>query len=375
MNPSVNNMPLKTLRYLVASFFLTIFVGNASAGIPLTPSCIQYRVLGCCDMHCTSYVINHYLPVLLIEVVNKPGDSVFASPVISGVGGASGGVTGNTRIAKHHEQGFEVRVWEISSKMRKAALGPVACAMCEDQYAKFNGYMDREANPPDPLLKSGSKQCGGDKTLNMSLDKLTEISANTGAPKLVYSTELDPINWRTGCRDMQFTAAKGPQIAVTCNAIALKSAASDVMSSLGFSYSANTSGPEEMCVGTWGPNYPRQYRSYNTDITGAAHEAYRAIHIASRVLKKNKYAISGGKLQAFYPSAGQCFAPGANPAEVDQKVRVSHNGKYGFIWWVPVTCCKSLSQMASCKTSTSASAGSLDMGGFPEMDSSEFTGK
>lgn len=294
-----------------------------------TAQCLEYVVGGPCCGWCPSrLIVTHYLPVLFLEVYSGFGDSVF---------GQTGNVTTGTRVSDHRNQTYEVRVWEIPDAVIDAAMGGQSCMLCSSQQARMAGQLTSALSQTEGSPSGGL--CGSDKaTMGLlgSFNKALDGLDMDCAPRLLYDTALDVLNWRTGCRDLGLNLS---------SAVACDSAVSGTASKLGIS----GLGKMDTCVGKWGSLYPRQLRSVQmADILAAAMSAYRALHISSFTLGTNPYDGSqNGKLQFVYPDASLCFHPGEPSArEIESQVQISDNGMYGFLWWVRVSCCKSVTDLS-----------------------------
>jgi len=87
-------------------------------------------------------------------------------------------------------------------------------------------------------------------------------------------------------------------------------------------------------VGLWGPLYPRQGRAFHgSDVVASGLLSYRAMDLSA--------GVGGKQIQLGYPTQMGCMNPGADPRGWDQnRGREGTGGKYLWVYWKPVTCCK-----------------------------------
>lgn len=306
---------------------------NITGLVTMNISCFQPMVLGYC--YCgyvpCGYLIRHFLPAAYVECIKADGDTVM---------GGAGSPAMATRITEPDAQAFEVRVYEITDTARTTAFNVKSVCLCSGEYAKAEGVA-KNVMPSALASMTNATGCGiTDALLKQAISRMAG-AVGTGLLKLVYTTETDPVNWRTGCRDLaiaQATAAAGPLCA-----------ASAIDDALGTGIAAQTP-MGQICVGTWGTVFPRQMMQQGvTELVGASLAAYRALHIAAITLNTLQFEVSlACKLQPVIPVISNCYAPGAPPAIVDLTATVNPTGSYGFIWWVPVVCCKSFQEAAAC---------------------------
>lgn len=334
--------------------FLSLFAAGAAAslmGVPRRaeavpniagllipdPTCLQYMILGYCycgipPIPC-GYRVRHWLPVGFVETVKGVGDTL-VSPSTTPLTG--------TRVRKNEAQGFEARVYEIPELLRRLVM-PEACMLCEGVSTKASSSI---MNQLKGITEKANVSCGGPTTeaLQSLISKVVE-EVTSGTLKLVYDSEMDPVNWRTGCRDLPVSSALG-FLPVAC---ATGSVLDTIKQISGIDLTNPIPGAD-FCVGTWGSVFPRQYRAQGlTEFVGSGMAAYRAMHIAAYTLNTFDYDVSTvGKLQPVFPTPSKCFFPGDSPLTVDWGRVSSPNGNYGYIYWVPVSCCISFLQMATC---------------------------
>lgn len=301
------------------------------------PTCLQYVILGYCycgipPIPC-GYRVRHWLPVGFVETVKGVGDTL-VSPSTTPLTG--------TRVRDNEAQGFEARVYEIPELLRRFVM-PESCMLCEGVSTKASSSA---MNQLKGITEKANVSCGGPTTeaLQSLISKIIE-GITDGTLKLTYDSEMDPVNWRTGCRDLPISHALG-YLPVSC-------AVGGVLNTVSQIAGVNLANPlpgADFCVGTWGSVFPRQYRAQGlTEFVGSGMAAYRAMHIAAYTLNTFDYDVSVvGKLQPVYPTISKCFFPGDSPLTVDWGRVASPNGNYGYIYWVPVSCCISFAQLATC---------------------------
>lgn len=302
------------------------------------PTCLQYMILGYCycGPYPCGYLVRHWLPVAFVETVKGIGDTL-VSPTTTPLTG--------TRVKENEAQGFEVRIWEIPEILKRLVM-PEACMLCSDGYAKANNAGSKTMSQLKKFTEQANVACGGPTTEAVqALIKKAVEKATDGMLKLVYDSELDPVNWRTGCRDLPISHALA-FIPVAC----ATGSVLDTINQIGGINLTNPIPGADFCVGKWGSVLPRQYRAQGlTEFVGSGMAAYRALHIAAYTLNTFDYEVStAGKLQPVFPHPSKCFFPGDSPFTVDLGRLTSPNGNYGYIYWVPVTCCISFLQMATC---------------------------
>lgn len=309
--------------------------------LTLNASCFQLTVLGYCycgvpPVPC-GYLINHWLPVAFVEVIKAPGDTV---------AGGGGSIVTGTRIAKRHHQAFEARIYEIPDLMRLTVFQNKSLCLCSSNEAKARGMATNTLGGPlGDLIAKGNPACGiTDAMLRATINQIVS-AVPAGQLKLLYSTEQDRTNWHEGCRDLPISTALGMG-PMACGATGVTN---QVDSVLGTGLASKIPG-NQMCVGSWGGLFPRQMMQQGlSELPGASMAAYRALHIAAFNTKTMPYEVSlSGKLQPVVPVVSDCYRPGASLLQVDTTAVVNPIGTYGFIWWVPVTCCVDFGKAAAC---------------------------
>ena len=192
-----------------------------------------------------------------------------------------------------------------------------------------------------PLPGGGSIQssisagCGSTGSLIKSQMSAVNNNLPICASELLYDSTSD-FNWSTGCQDLALAATVPPN---SC----------EIGGGKLFSSLSKGPGNYQACVGEWGANYPRQQaNSWSDPRIGSAYTAYRAIHLA-REYGQFPFStdIKRGKLQPVYPNKLTGHPPGTSKAtNVVRKNSISESGVYAYVWWVPVSCCKDLSEIA-----------------------------
>jgi hypothetical protein len=290
--------------------------------LSIDPVTLAYKIFSSCCYYCTDkFIVSHYQPVALIEVIKGGGDSAL---------GVGLGSLFSTGVDNNDYTTFEARIYEIPSWAIAMAMAYQDCKLCGVDKAKTG----------NPKLSSATSVCSAatDQIVSKAVSQFNKAMPAC-MPKLLYSTEFDPA-WRTGCRDMAHTFLSNP---ITCNEL------TGNISMFGM----------ELCIGPkWGPLYPRQMATQNDSAPIAAGiAAYRAIHVSA--FAQGSFPFNGslaiGKLQQTSPMVTVGF--GAGSMMLDTQMRagpVDPMHTYTFVWWVPVTCCKDYEEiMGICDGSSS----------------------
>lgn len=292
-------------------------VKAASAGIAsllsIDPATLEYKVFSTCCYWCTDeYIVSHYQPVAIIEVIKGGGDDA--------ISGQETGSLFSTGVDNNDYSTFEARIWEIPEWAIAVAMAYQDCKLCGIDAARSG----------NTTLSSTTSACAQtDQLVSKAVSEFNEQMPDC-MPKLLYSTEFDP-SWRTGCRDWAHASLSNP---VTCN---------DVTGNISFF-------GMEICIGAkWGPLYPRQMATPNDSAPIAAGiAAYRAIHISAFADDSFPFngALSVGKLQQTSPAVTVGFTAGSMALDTAMRqgsVDTTHT--YTFVWWVPVSCCKTYDEI------------------------------
>jgi hypothetical protein len=106
-----------------------------------------------------------------------------------------------------------------------------------------------------------------------------------------------------------------------------------------------------LCVGAWGPLYPRTGFSFHpSDLAASALTAVRAVNISFDksilshvVLLQLTFApnLKDDRMQLVSPVKGQCIGIGEEPRQWEGG-KYSKEGKYAWIYWRKKECCASL---------------------------------
>lgn len=290
----------------------------------------------CCKFCATKFIVRHYQPVAFVEVTRSDADSFATGGTVSDKATA----TISTDGKQNHS--FQARVWDLPEIVTQLAFGLTHCRLC--------GKPPGVGNPADQIdpsaladLAAGICSSPADVVANemkqalqgMYQQLLATMPGMDCIPKVLYDSASDS-HWDTGCRDIALAQVAGP----VCD-IPGASAGMTVMDWIG-------GGSFNPCVGQWGSVLPRQKQVLNHDIqTAAALTAYRAIHVAKNTWKTFPYDASlRGKLQQTVPNASTGYSPGTNKMLFNLERTTSMNGRWVFVWWVPVSCCKDITDIA-----------------------------
>lgn len=300
------------------------------------PTTLSYAVGGlCCQFCATKFVVTHYMPVAFVEVT-KSGTDSFAT---GGMNATPWTSTAQSDGKESHE--FEARVWDLPEIVIDLAFGLQSCRLCGKPKGPGNpaDMIDTAALADlaagvclDPVSIVGEQL---QKSLQGIYDQLLDMLPGSDCiPKVLYDTSLD-IHWRTGCRDMALAAPAGPICEIPGSAAGFT--ATDWVGGGSFN----------PCVGHWGSVLPRQKTVLNHDIgTAAALTAYRAIHVAKHTWGTFPYSASlRGKLQQTIPNPTVGWFPGTNKMIFNAGRLTPVNGRWIFVWWVPVGCCKDINEI------------------------------
>lgn len=250
-------------------------------------SCVKFKVLGVCRRTTPPYVgikVRYWQPVLLMETVKRPGDTV---------------------------------INELRTLVKKLS--------------RRNSDACSSSQSDGSVLQMNEAHVFG---FPFS-DAFSELVAAPceGAPDLTgvvsYLSELDAHEWRTA--EME---AKHPLSRLTARLAPLCDGIGAIVPGL--------------CLGNWGPLYPRQgFLAHYSPLVGSAVAVYRAIDIASfnflsphRTLAPILFMPNMGydRMQLVYPKASRCIKVG-EPAVLWENGRVSKDGKYAWIYWRMKQCC------------------------------------
>ena len=298
------------------------------------PTTLSYSVGSpCCKFCFDRYVVFHYQPVAFVEVTRSTTDS-FAT------GGAGNPLTSTVSSDGKEQHSFEARVWDLPQIVIDLAFGLQACRLCGKPRGIGNPASQIDVAAMAELTQSlcSTPMDVVASEMKAALQGMTDqlLASMPGAdciPRVLYDTGHDT-HWRTGCRDIALAAPMGP----VCEIPGGITSGIAELSGMGYN----------PCVGSWGSVLPRQQRVLNHDVqTAAALTAYRAIHVAKHTWKTFPYDASlKGKLQQTIPNPATGFFPGTNKLIFNQGRMTPVDGKWVFVWWVPVTCCKKINEIA-----------------------------
>jgi len=265
-------------------------------------SCIGFKVVGPCFKSTPPYVgvkIRYWAPVILGETVKNPGDSVIDE------------------------------------------FGSIVKSMTQEATTSLMSQMTGLAVP----MTSGSIETGLDGSnlqfnevhlykfpfvdlFNAKLPMSCGSVSASPAP-IIYLSELDALEWRTG-----FFEILSPKSAIS--------------SSLGPICATLKGHSRNLCMGYWGPVYPRRgFLTHHSEVVGAAANVYRAVSLSSladlsfhKVLSPITFYPDADKdrIQLLFPHPSGCFDIGENPAWWES-TKTSFNGKYLFVYWKHQECC------------------------------------
>lgn len=275
------------------------------------PACTRVAFLGpCwCGMFPCGYRLWMYVPVAFAETVRGPGDSLLNLPLPSGQAPAAAGT-----ISSRHstlDNTAEAHVWQVSDSLWMIS-GQPPCLLCRPSDARA---------PAPPPSAAADSSCGAVSAAVAAITSNIQSSMASYVPALAYASEADEINWRTGCRDL----------------LAIDSWI-DPAASVG--------------LGSWGALYPRQMRDLGTPpVVYSAKTAFRAMSIARDQLATLPFAVDRlGRMQQAYPAVSTCFDVGQQPLPQAPPlpVQTSADGRYGWFYWRPTTCCVDLNSLQNC---------------------------
>lgn len=287
--------------------------GSIADLLRIDPLTLEYKVGSRCCWYCTDRIVSHYQPVALIEVMRGGGDSVvsdagFKSPYLA------------THVDTRNFLTHDVRIWELTDGIIDPAMAFQGCKLCGIDAAKRRGTLNN---------LTSSTSCGDAGSLFTAMQDMMSSILPSCFPKLVYDTSLD-ITWRLGCNDVGFRNQITDDI---CR------------SGGGNSLIGSLLGKEDDCIGEWAAMKPRQMAIVRNDPRlSSAITAVRAVSLArSYGLFKFDNTVAKCRIQPVYPVAGTGHNPGSD--EATEQVfcnEVNDDGRYAYVWWVPVTCCKSI---------------------------------
>jgi len=264
-------------------------------------NCLDLQVLGPCirPPGVSGIIVMYWEPVLLIETVKRPGDTVIGSlaPVISNLTTEAAGK-------------FSSQVTGLSIP----ASGGSNSSKLEETNLQFNEVHVYEFPFRDEVMSFIDIQCP---------DKLPTGSF------VKYLSELDFLEWRIGVLEV-------------INPKSIASMAAAPLCGLTGSI------PGDLCMGLWGATYPRRgFITHQSEVVGSAACAVRAISISSLlgsmghvVLEEAGFipSFEGDKLELIYPVVSGPISIGENPVFWESG-KLSSNGKYLWVYWRRRICC------------------------------------
>ncbi len=296
-----------------------------------SPACAQRVVVGTCwcgPVPCGWRVVQ-YVPTTFIETVRQPGETLLASfgtamSTAAGAGGrpASGQLNGQTR--QTHQNGrdstFEAHIVSMPERLVQIRNGCTSCRLSTAQVPAT----------PSPDSLPGST-CGDTSIIGQGVTDIASGQSTTAgiSMPLHYASEVDALNWRTGCRDVAAQRVTGRPGASCDNGFDSRG-----------SGAAMTPDSVNACIGRWGPLYPRQMRTRGPEERlSSAIATYRALSIARNDLGTYPYPVdTSGLLQQAYPAVSACLPVGSAPVLPPDVLR-SPDGAYAWIYWRLTTCC------------------------------------
>lgn len=331
--------PARSWRLPVGTLAWLALVGAQAQGIDLAALlrradpdslCAQTQLIGQC--RCAGIVcgvrVRRYVPVAFIETTVKPGDTLLGMPSIQvpGLGGTVSSALSTT------DNTAEAHVWRLPNALSASASG-LPCLSCSASNA---------AVPVAGAADPAAAVCGPAGAVTQAVQAASGpvAAAIPLLPVLSYASELDWLNWRTGCRDLFEFASGRAAPALACG-----------VPGAGTASSAST---DASCIGAWGPMRPRQMRDIGPNpVLYSAKTAVRAMSIAREQLGDFPFPVdTQGKLQQVYPAVSACFGVGQLPLPAlppaARPVTASPDGRYGWIYWRPAVCCVGLSSAAQC---------------------------
>ncbi len=275
-------------------------------------ACAAPQVIGICTcggVPC-GIRVRRYVPVAIVETVRSPGDSLVAAlPFLPSAPGGFG-ATGSSSLSTT-DNTAEAHVWTLAD----LPIPGWSCLACGPSAARV------PAAPPTG--GPAATICGTVTATDQALGAVAGALAAPGMPRLVYASEFDALNWRTGCRD---------------GISALDAFAAGAMP----------------MVGAWGALLPRQMRDIGPPpLRYSALTGVRAMSLARDQLGAFPFPVdTQGKMQQAYPVVSACFRVGRLPLPTApasaMPAEPSSDGRYAWVYWRPVVCCVGASMQTQC---------------------------
>lgn len=275
-------------------------------------ACIEPQIIGPCfcgPVAC-GVRIRRFVPVALVETTRAPGDSLLA-PGLPGLGVAH--ATTSSALSTT-DNTAEAHVWALPD----GPLPGLDCLACGLSAARL----------PAPTQDAAAARCGPAAVVGQATQAAAANLGGPWLPHLAYASEIDLINWRTGCRDLFDPRSAALLLSPACGAGA-----------------GLEPGPAR-CLGQWGSLLPRQMRDIGPPpLLHSAKTAVRAMSIAREQIGSFPYPVdTDGKLQQVYPATGACFRVGQLPLPA----QTSADGRHAWIYWRPVSCCVGYPAVRQC---------------------------
>lgn len=314
--------------------------GDLAGRINPSPDCLQAVVVGPC--YCGTvpcgYWLRMFVPAAFVETVVRPGDSLLSgTDLAASLGRAAPPGTGSASLSTTDDTA-EAHVWTLKDQMLLLSRLP-PCVTCRPSDARVPASSGS-------LATSGTTPCDPTGAVATAiLDAGSKIDIPL-LPALAYASELDAINWHTGCRDQSLARVLAGN-GLTCTAAGV------AQWLYGDNPLARLVGADA-CLGRWGPLYPRQMRDIgNNPVVHSAKSGYRALSIARDQLGLLPIPVDlSARMQQAYPAVSACFGIGELPLPqlptASDPTVATPDGRYGWFYWRPVACCVRFDSYADC---------------------------
>jgi len=298
----------------------SLTLAGVLASLVQDAACAEERIVGlcrCAGLPC-GVRVECYVPVAIAETARGPGDSWLAGTLdLAGVMAvvAGAGSTASSSLSAT-DNTAEAHVWALPA-------GPIPGLPCL-------GCTAGSASAIALVSDATAAVCGPADTVVRALGTAGAALAGPFVPHLAYASELDLLNWRTGCRDLANPSTRTALSNVACAVPGLQALAG---------------APGASCLGQWGALLPRQMRDIGPPPPlYAAKTAVRAMSIAHEQLGTLDYPVdTDGKLQQIHPGHSACFRVGELPLpqwpSAAAPVQLSSDGRYAWLYWRKTACC------------------------------------
>ena len=286
--------------------------------ISSSPTCSARVVTGVCYCGAVpcAYRVSQFVPASFIETTRFPGESMLAGFDLMAMGSSGAAALAQTRQthANGKDSTYEVHVFSMPERLVQLHNG---CQSCKISSARV---------PAQPSPMAAINMCGTEM-LSTALGAAVEGSFETLGVTMTpaYLSELDFLNWRTGCRDLTLQNLFERGVA-NCAITASVDVGGTLVQSL----------EGDPCIGAWGPLYPRQMRSLGPDeVRSSAIAAYRGMSVARTDLGNFPFPVDiAGKFQQAYPAVSSCVQAGAPGALADRyRVEVADVRQTLYVVW------------------------------------------